>query len=137
VNLEEKRTGGPKDQKTRGQEVNNARGPGPRCTEAQKTKKTGIKRAKEEDRRPDDQKTQRIENKMGGGQQNCFLVTPVEYDTDPPEGRIFFLLAMNRAVSRIYFFILRLIVSEYFFPLYFVVELTKYLLTLHLMAMSA
>jgi len=48
--------------------------------------KPGIKWAKEEDRHPDDQKTQRIEDEMGGGLQNCIFVTHLESDRDLPEG---------------------------------------------------
>ena len=69
----DKRTITPEDQAT---DLMKLRGP----------EKPGIKRTKEHDRRPDDQKIQRIEDKMGGGQQNCFLVAHVESYRDSPEG---------------------------------------------------
>ena len=85
---------GQEDQRTKRQEDKRSIIPEDQAPDVLKHRgpeKPGIKRAKEEDRRPDDQKTQRIEDKMGGGQQNCFLVTHVESYRDLTEGRIFFL----------------------------------------------
>ena len=48
--------------------------------------KPGIKRPEEEDRHPGDQKTQRIEDKMGGGHQICLMITHVESDRELLEG---------------------------------------------------